>query len=218
MSMTIAQSNQRSPWLRGNAKLGAVLAVLICIAGCAPNLREQSQVRIDIQENVGFTITEEAGISGDVRERYQAASLLLAQQQYAAGAELLEQLVAEAPELSAPRIDLAISYHRLNRLNTAEAHLLKALEQNPGHPVALNELGIVYRKTGRFVQARSSYEKALAVFPGFHSARRNLAILCDLYLDDLPCALQNYEAYLETVAEDPDVNIWIADIRNRIDG
>ena len=81
--------------------------------------------------------------------------------------------------------------------------------------MALNELGIIYRKTGRFAEARKSYEAALAVFPGYHVARRNLAVLCDLYLADLKCALQNYEAYMQTVPEDDEASIWIADLRLR---
>lgn len=194
----------------------AVPLLLLVLAGCAaaPE-RSQPQVRIDIQENIGFTITEEAGISGAARDRYQTAHMLLAQQRYTEGAELLKELVIEEPELSAPRIDLAIAYHLLDELELAEQQLSAALAQNPGHPVALNEQGIIYRKTGRFALARGSYEQALVVYPGFHSARRNLAILCDLYLADLGCALENYEAYLETVAEDPEVAIWIADVRLR---
>ena len=70
--------------------------------------------------------------------------------------------------------------HRLSALGAmeaAEAHLNTALAINASHPVALNELGIVYRKTARFAEARQSYEAALAVYPGFHYARRNLAVL-----------------------------------------
>jgi Flp pilus assembly protein TadD len=79
-----------------------------------------------------------------------------------------------------------------------------------------NELGIIYRKAGRFAEAKKSYEAALAVYPGYHYARRNLAVLCDLYLADLTCALENYEAYMATVPSDKQASMWISDIRNRI--
>ena len=94
--------------------------------------------------------------------------------------------------------------------------MLLALESNPDHPIAHNELGIVYRKSGRFAEARKSYEAALAFYPGYHFARRNLAVLCDLYLGDLNCALENYEAYMTTVPSDEEATMWITDIRQRI--
>jgi len=95
--------------------------------------------------------------------------------------------------------------------------LLLALEANPNHPIAHNELGIVYRKRGRFAEARQSYEAALAVYPGYHYARRNLAVLCDLYLADMQCALENYEAYMTTVTADDEVTMWMKDLQLRMD-
>ena len=61
------------------------------------------------------------------------------------------------------------------------------------------------------------YEAALAVYPGFHYARRNLAVLCDLYLDDLACARDNYEAYLATVHSDDEASLWLRNVRFRMD-
>ena len=188
----------------------------LSISACAGPTVTRTPARIEIQEAVGFTIVEEARISSEVRVDYDAALDFLGRGQLEQGIQLLEAAVQAAPNLSAPRIDLGIAQHRAGNLDAAESNLLLALELNPDHPIAHNELGIVYRKTGRFAASRKSYEAALAIYPGYHYARRNLAILCDLYLADLACALENYEAYMATVPSDDEASMWIADIRNRI--
>jgi tetratricopeptide (TPR) repeat protein len=194
-----------------------VLAALAAswLAGCAAPVEKRPQARIEIQEEIGFTIIEESPADAAIREDYQAALAFLEQERYSQGIELLERIVQQAPDLSGPRIDLGIAYHEKGDLAAAESALGKALEVNPDHPIAHNELGIIYRKTGRFAEARKSYERALAVYPGFHYARRNLAVLCDLYLADTACALENYDAYMKTVPEDDEAAIWIADLQNR---
>ena len=203
-----------------NTRVKNVLLIALpvfLVAACATPEPVPPPVNIEIQEQVGFTITEESQIGGDVRIEYEAALAFLQQGRHEEGIALLERVAEATPELSAPRIDLGIAQHIAGDLEAAEASLLLALESNPEQPVAHNELGIIYRKTGRFPEARESYESALAVYPGFHYARRNLAILCDLYLGDLECALDNYEAYMETVPSDEEASMWIADIRYRLD-
>lgn len=196
-----------------NAAVSSVVACLLC--ACATTQSTRTPVRIEIQESVGFTITEEARISSNVRTEYELALTLLEQGRHAEGVALLETVAEAAPQFSAPRIDMGIAYHLAGDLEAAERNLLLAVELNADHPIAHNELGILYRKTGRFAEARSSYERALAIYPGYHFARRNLAILCDLYLADVACALENYEAYMKTVPGDDQASMWIADIRNR---
>lgn len=201
----------------GVASLIVMLAVLTT-AGCATTStpRRPPPVNIEIQESVGFTITEASRISSSDRADYDAATGHLARGELVRGIELLDAVVERAPTLSAPRIDLGIAEHRAGDLAAAEHHLQAALDLNPNHPIALNELGIVLRKTGRFADARQRYEAALAIYPGFHFASRNLAVLCDLYLGDLECALRNYEAYMTMVPGDDETAMWIADIRQRL--
>lgn len=194
-----------------------ILAALF-LSGCATTDTQSTRARasMDSVDEAGFTITEEARVGSSAHADYQTALAYLEQGRHEEGVALLETVAESTPQLSAPRIDLGVAYHRAGDLEAAERNLSLALEANPDHPVAHNELGIVYRKTGRFAEARASYEAALAVYPGYHYARRNLAVLCDLYLADLDCALENYEAYMATVPSDDEATMWISDIRARL--
>jgi len=196
-----------------------LIAVMTMLAACnttpSKSASASSSAQIQVEESVGFTLIEDARVKGDVRVDYDRALELLARGNSAEGISLLETVAAAAPDLSAPRISLAIAHHRLGDFEQAEQHLLQALLINPDHPIALNEMGIVYRKTARFAEARQQYEAALAVYPGYHYARRNLAVLCDLYLADLECALSNYEAYMATVRSDDEAAMWLKDVRYR---
>ena len=191
-------------------------AALIAGVIATPALAAKRPPKVEIvPDPTGFTVTQEIRVSDDVRADYDQALRLLAQRSSGPGIALLAGVTESAPGAIAPHIDLGIAYARAGDLDRAEESLGKALAINPDHPVANNELGIVYRRKGRFADARAAYERALAVSPSFHYAHRNLAILCDLFLMDLGCALAHYEAYSLAVPDDQDVVKWIADLKSR---
>jgi Flp pilus assembly protein TadD len=121
--------------VRNAVLLGAALALV----ACATTTPQKPPARIEIQDAVGFTITEEARIGGDIRADYEQAMLLLEQGRHDEGISLLESIAEAAPDLSAPRIDLGIAHHQAGNLEAAEQSLLLALESNPDQPVAYNE-------------------------------------------------------------------------------
>ena len=195
----------------------ALIPVCVVIAACATTTEKpRAKAQVAVQQQVGFTITEAVSMNEAVRTDYDRALALLGAGNLDQGIVVLETVVENAPGVSGPQIDLGIALHRKGDLEAAEERLLQALELNPEHPVIHNELGIIYRKTGRFDQARRSYEAALATYPGYHHARRNLGVLCDLYLADSDCALESYEAYMQTVPSDEEAAMWIVDLRNRM--
>ena len=193
-----------------------VLVTTCLLCACATSSTKQAG-RIEFQKDGGFTITEQVRFSSGVRGSFKKALRLLEEEEYAPGIELLEQVIEAAPHATTAHIDLGIAYRLTGELKRAESSIRRALELNPRHPVAYNELGIVYRKMGRFEEARESYESALAISSDFHFARRNLAILCDVYVKDMACAIKHYERYTKRVPEDEKVVMWIADLRNRME-
>ena len=199
-------------------RIFALIALSTLVAACAttPAEKPRAKAEVAVQQEVGFTITEAVSMSEALRTDYDRALALLGAGNLDQGIVVLESVVENAPGVSGPQIDLGIALHHKGDLEAAEQRLLQALELNPAHPVIHNELGIIYRKTGRFAAARRSYEAALATYPGYHHARRNLGVLCDLYLADLDCALQAYEAYMQTVPEDAEATMWSADLRMRM--
>jgi tetratricopeptide (TPR) repeat protein/TolA-binding protein len=170
---------------------------------------------LEIIEGGGFTITEAVRVAADVRAAYENALRDLEQGLREQGIAALVRVTEQAPELVNAHVDLGIAYGRAGDLERAVASLEQAVTLSAGHLVALNELGLIYRRLGRFALARESYENALAAYPDFHFARKNLAVVCDLYLGDLNCALENYDAYITLVPDDGEAAIWIADIRSR---
>lgn len=205
----------------------AVLVASMFVAACSTPTKQGQPVqkaaakalpsaRVDIQQDAtGFTILEDVRVSAEVRAEYESAVRMLELQQYEQGISALLEIAGSAPNVTAVHIDLGVAYARSGDLDKAEESLKTALQLNPRHPIAYNELGMVYRRKGKFSEARASYQKALEIFPTFHFAQRNLAILCDVYLGDLDCALQHYTAYQQAAPDDAETAKWLADLDTR---
>jgi Tfp pilus assembly protein PilF len=206
-----------------------LVMLLVVLAGCAtdgkvkpapvvqePPLAKGSCVERFEDGREGFVITEAPQLDEASRRNFQRAVAILNDQEYAQAIDLLEKVIEQSPGVTAPYIDLAIAYRHTGKLEQAEEHLKTALRLVPEHPVACNEYGMLCRKTGRFAEARAIYEKAIARFPDYYPVHRNLGILCDLYLNDLTCALEHYEIYSDARPEDKQVKLWIVDLRARL--
>lgn len=159
---------------------------------------------------------EKVEMDADVRADFDAAMKFLKAGDYQQGTDMLNKVIQRSPGYAAPYINLAIAYEKTDQLPAAEASIKKALAIAPNDPAANTEYGLIFRKTGHFADARKHYERALERYPGFLPARKNLGILCDIYLRDLQCALAQYRIYHAAVPDDKTVEIWIADLEKRL--
>ena len=218
--------------LKSGAGLVLLALLLTGLAGCAirgaklpaPTAEEPAHSTVAAEPGasqledgrIGFEIREVPNQPADWQADFAAAVERLKAQDYAGAIELLRTVIEHEPGVTAPYIDIALAYRKIGKPEPAEENLKKALDLVPGHPVASNEYGLLLRKAGRFAEARTLYEQALTKFPDYLPAHRNLGILCDLYLNDLECANDQYQLYSKLKPDDEPVKIWLADLQQRL--
>ena len=183
-----------------------VISMTLVVTSCSKdNVRQHSnaagQQHIVVEDSLKVMFTQ--------------ALTHLQQQQYNDGIALLEIFTAKEQRLAAPFTNLGIAYSRTGQTRKAEQNFSKAVRIDAGHAVANNELGLLYRKTGRFDAARMAYQNALTQHPDYLPVRKNLGILCEIYLHDLACAREQYQAYLEYAPDEETVARWALELKQR---
>jgi tetratricopeptide (TPR) repeat protein len=211
-------------------KVSLLLAAcaLASLAGCAglPQKEASSTIEGEIAAALetevaeegkprGVFISETETLSTKQRDAFHAAAQLLRENRPDDAVALLEPLVAEQPQVTAPYINLGKAYSLSGDKEKAEATLKQALQLSDGHPLATQELALLLRRSGRFNEARSISEASLALYPDYLPLRKNLGILCAIYLNDTTCALKQFEYVLELQPENAKVKLWISEIKLR---
>jgi tetratricopeptide (TPR) repeat protein len=79
----------------------------------------------------------------------------------------------------AKSLEAAVKRHKEGALEAAEKLYKKALESGFTHPIAISNLAVIYKQTGRRREAISCYKKAISIHPEFADAHANLATLLE---------------------------------------
>jgi tetratricopeptide (TPR) repeat protein len=151
-----------------------------------------------------------------VRHSYDAALTSLSAGDWDSAARALKPIVDAHPELPGPAVNLGIAYVHLNRNDEARKIVDSAVQHSPGFAPAQHQLGRILAAAGEFQAADAAYARALSDDANYALAYYDRAVLNELYLQKLPEALQDYEAYQRLQAKpDEQVARWIVDLRRR---
>ena len=204
------------------AKIGGITMIrnlrryLVCLLTVFLFACTGGEVKQDASVSLISKKLDYVDIDSDVELDFKNAASLMREGNYAQAIPVLNTVIDREKRLPAPYVNIAIAYNEIGDTKAAEENLISALKLDIGHPVANNELGLLYRKKGKFKSARVAYENAIKDHPEYLPAIKNLGVLCDLYMHDYDCALQQFEEYLELEPGDKTVAIWVADVKRRL--
>ena len=152
------------------------------------------------------------------RSEYKKALTLLNNNKLDAAKEIFQQLKSDRPELAGPYANLAIIALKNNEPEKALELVKLALTKNPNLAQALNLLAYLEQVSGKIKAAEKHFKEAIKNKNDYAIAHYNIALLYDVYLQDIESAIPHYERYMELINnEDKNTADWLEQIKSTKD-
>lgn len=166
--------------------LSSVLLLSACATqGSKPDKLSQQEIDKTLKE------TSESDI-----EEYRNAIALIRNGELDKAESALLKFTEDRPALAGPWANLALISIKRNNLDKAEEILQIALQRNPAMPQAFNLLGYIEKKRGHIIKARNHYSRAIEIKSNYAIAHYNLALIYDIYIQDIQKAVTHYQQYM----------------------
>lgn len=125
----------------------------------------------------------------------------------------LRQLRRKYPAVMEVNFNLALAHSQQHKFAQAEEVLAVVLRDAPNTAPAHNLAGFIAMSEGQFHEAQQHYQKAIDIEPGYANALYNMALLHDVYLQNIEVAVDFYTRYLAQVEGDSETEDWIQHLR-----
>jgi len=199
-------------------RIAAASLATLAMAGCAtPSFLEGVIEPQPAPVDSGAMSPAARDVPPQVLTMFEQATAAMAAGDFVDAELRFQEFVLQYPDYPGAWVNLAIIRAQAGNDDGAREALDVALALNPNHPAALNQLGMLHRRNGDFLEAEAAYLKAVTVSPDYALAHYNLGVLNDLYLQRFETALQHFETYQSLVGEDQQVEKWIIDLRRRVE-
>lgn len=113
--------------------------------------------------------------------------------------------------------NLATTYFKQKKNDQAKQVCTDAINSNTSIPEIHNILGLIAVEDKDFPKAEAEYLKAIKLNKNFANAHYNLALLYDIYFQDIPKAYTQYEKYLALMPDDGETKSWVDQLQYSLD-
>ena len=188
--------------------INIILISSLILSGCAT--QETQPDNLSPQDiDKALKQTSESDIS-----KYKETLALISSGDLDKAESSLKDFADDQPALAGPWANLALISIKRNKLDEAEKRLQLALARNPEMPQALNLMGYIEKQRGNIIKARDYYIKAIELKDNYALAHYNLALIYDIYIQDVPKAVAHYQKYLAlTRYQDKKTAEWLDQLK-----
>lgn len=191
------------------ARLSSTLLIagLLFLTGCAsapPSSTGISQA------------TNKSGLNEKYRSEYLRALNALEEKNYKPASVTLNKVMADNPGFVEGWANLALAQLHAGDIQAAKQSVNNALQldQQAG---LYNLAGLVAAEDGAYKTAEQHYARAIQINPNLANAHYNLALLNDIYYQNIAKAIQHYERYLALINDaDPDTEAWVQELKRNL--
>lgn len=161
--------------------------------------------------------TSKAALDEKFRDDYDSALRDMSAKQYQRASSGLNRVMANNPGYLEGWCNLALAYLRSGDIPQAKQAADKAAQLQQRSAPLENLLGLISVEDGAYKTAEQHYIKAITLDPSFANAHYNLALLNDIFFQDIAKAVQHYERYLSLIRNaDPDTEAWVVELKRNL--
>jgi tetratricopeptide (TPR) repeat protein len=182
---------------------GTILRVIFSMTLLSLFSCSQEQVKPEEAQSSSASVTKSHTLSKAGREKYRAGITALYSNEFSKAQRIFNEFIRNNPNLAGGYANLALVHFKKNEFEKSLKQLNKAIELNPKQAHALNLRAQIYVMNGKIHKAKDDYVLAVTIKPKYANAQYNLALLYDVYLQEIELAIKHYKTYM-TLLKKPD--------------
>jgi tetratricopeptide (TPR) repeat protein len=153
----------------------------------------------------------------DRPKRYAAGIEAMSMRDYPDAQRIFSEFVRNNPEMAGAYTNLALIHFQKQEYDEALKLANRAIDLNNRQPQAYNLRAQLMILNGKILEARDDYRKAIESNPDYANAQYNLALLYDVYLQDVKLALAHYEIYMSLIKQpDEATRDWVEHLKRTL--
>ena len=184
------------------------MAGLFFLAGCASAPPSSTGIA---------QATNKSGLNEKYRSEYLRALNALEEKNYKPASAALSKVMADNSGFVEGWGNLALAQLHNGEIQAAKQSVNNALQLEQQGAALYNLAGLIAAEDGAYKTAEQHYARALQINPNLANAHYNLALLNDIYYQNIAKAIQHYERYLALINEaDPDTEAWVQELKRNL--